>query len=61
MKQKRVKITKCSGKGYWYKNSIGNEFDVYDTGVKGFVVKSDYDLGHRAQWRHIDRRDCKTI
>jgi len=59
MKVTRVKIIKCSGPEYWYKNSIGETFEVYVDGHRGYIVKEDYDLGHRTQWRHLMDDDCE--
>ena len=38
MKELKVKIIKCSNENYWYKDKIGETFDVYD------VIQGDYRL-----------------
>ena len=55
----KVKITKCSGKGYWYKDCIGGVFIVneIDRLNGGYWVAEDNNIG----WRYIDAVDCEII
>ena len=57
----RVKIIKCTYEQGWYKNSIGEEFDVDNAGGnKDYVLWEDYTGGATA-WRHIKQEDCERI
>lgn len=58
MKRLNITITKCSGQHYWYKDLIGQKFNVLDNvGRKDYILSEDYDKGHNAIWRHIDKED----
>ena len=57
----RVRITKCSFEQGWYRNLIGEEFDVDNAGgVKDYVLWEDY-AGKRTTWRHIAKSDCEVV
>jgi len=58
---KRVKITGCTFEQGWYRNRIGEEFDVDNAGgVKDYVVWEDY-IGSCNTWRHIQKQDCVEV
>jgi len=58
---KRVRITGCSYEQGWYKNAIGQEFDVDNASPpKDFVVWQDY-INNTRTWRHIAQSDCEVI
>ena len=58
----KVKIIKCSGDDYWYKDLVGVEFEVIDKITsQDYILKEDYDLGHKACWRHIYIKDAEVI
>lgn len=61
MKKQKVRITKCDSATAWYASAIGREYEVYDCWKNDFVLSEDYDLGHKAMWRHILKSDCKVI
>ena len=57
----RVRITQCSYEQGWYRNLIGEEFDVDNAGgVKDYVLWEDY-AGQRTMWRHIAKQDCVLV
>lgn len=59
----RVKITKCSFAGGWYKDLIGEEFDV-DLAFppKDYILWEDYtNPNKKAVWRHIAQQDCYRV
>jgi len=57
----RVRITKCSFEQGWYKNLIGEEFDVDKAGgIKDYVLWEDY-ARQQTSWRHIAKQDCVVI
>ena len=57
----RVKIIKCSGEQFWYKNLIGEEYGVDNaSGVRDFVLWEDY-VNKRTMWRHIAQQDCEVV
>lgn len=57
----RVKITKCSFEQGWYKNLVGEEFDVDNAGGNyDYVLWEDY-AGKRTVWRHIAKSDCEVV
>ena len=55
---REIKIVKCSYPEAWYADLIGETMVVYED-RKNFILKEDYDLGHKAPWRHIDFKDCE--
>ena len=54
----QVEVTQCSRPEYWYKDLVGEKFTVIDRG-SDFVLVEDYITGD--VWRHIEKKDCKTI
>lgn len=57
----RVKIIKCSYEAGWYKDLIGEEFDVDNASPpKDFVVWQDM-VQRKYSWRHIKQEDCIKI
>jgi hypothetical protein len=57
----RVKIIKCSFECGWYKNHIGEEFDVDNAGgIKDYVLWEDY-AGNTTVWHHIKKEDCEVV
>ena len=60
MDKVNVVITKAEWPSYWYSGCIGRQFEVYDD-RRDFIVAEDYDLGWRAEWRHIPKEDCEVI
>jgi hypothetical protein len=55
----RVKITKCSFELGWYRNRIGEEFDVDNAGGDyDYIVWEDYVDQKAITWRHILKKDC---
>ena len=55
----KVKITKCSGNGYWYKDCIGGIFDVEKSHFNNngyWVVENNNVKG-----RYVDAVDCEII
>lgn len=57
----RVKITGCSYPQGWYKDLIGEEFDVDNAGgVKDYVLWEDYST-NALVWRHISKQDCIKV
>lgn len=57
----RVKITKCSFEHGWYRNLVGEEFDVDNAGGNyDYVLWEDY-AGKRTMWRHIAKSDCEVV
>ena len=58
---KRVRITGCSFEQGWYRNRIGEEYNVDNAGsVKDYVVWQDY-IGKATTWRHIAKSDCVVV
>ena len=47
----KVKIIKCSGENYWYKDSIGEEYDIYVNGDFRLTTDSKY----------INMQDCEIV
>lgn len=59
---KRVRITGCSYEQGWYKNLIGQEFDVDNAGGNyDYILWEDYCRGHNGTWRHISKADCVIV
>ena len=57
-----VKITAAPLATEWYAAYVGHEFEVYEEAYgDSYILKEDYDLGHRADWRHIMKNDCEVI
>ena len=61
----RAKITKSSGKNYWYADRIGESFDVDDASDTKFLVtqkvyddEDDYRISNVATTYAIDKQDC---
>ena len=44
----------------WYAGLEGEFFKVY-TDKRDYILKEDYDRGHRAIWRHIFKGDAKVV
>lgn len=58
---RRVRIIKCSFEQGWYKNLIGQEFDVDNaSGCYDYIVWSDY-INKSIQQRHIQKDDCIIV
>ncbi len=55
-----VRIVSAKEPGYWYADSIGSVLAVYDAG-RDYIVKRDYDRGHKVAWGHIDKDDCERV
>lgn len=59
MKKLKVKITKCSGLAYWYRNSIGETFDVVatDDWPDCYVVSENAPKARR----YVKQQDCTFL
>ena len=55
-----IEIIKCDLRTVWYFGLEGERFKVYKS-TKDYILKEDYDLGHKACWRHIKFDDCMVI
>jgi len=56
MKKFKIRITKCSGKDYWYRHQIGAIFTVIGVwGSNSFYIKNDIKDGAR----YVDWADCE--
>jgi hypothetical protein len=53
--KKRVKVIKCSNEGYWYKDSIGDVFDIVTNENVDFL----YDVIDRDAC--LIKYDCKVV
>lgn len=57
----RVRIRKAPNDPQcWYYARVGEVFEVYEF-RKDFTLKEDYDRGHDAEWRYIDKSDCIVL
>jgi len=56
----KVKIVKYSGKHYWYKNNIGETFDVYKKSVYGFIF-GVYSLKGKNFGKFVNKNDVQII
>jgi len=57
----KVKIIKSSGKDYWYKDSIGEVFDVRPGSSPTLSSGSGFWVLDDNYCRHIDGQDCEII
>ena len=48
-----VRIIKCCGKNYWYKDKIGYVYDVYDQSEEDYLVCGT--------WNLIMKCDCEIV
>lgn len=60
MDELTVRIVKARMPSYWYASLEGMTFKVYDNG-RDYILKEDYDLGHRCPWRHMDKGDVEVV
>ncbi len=62
MSTKKVEVTSCTSTGFWYRNKIGQVFDVYAGEVHPFAyrVKQDRVIDVDT-FRLIYKTDCKDI
>ena len=60
MQQVTVRITKAQKPAYWYAGLEGETFIVYKD-RKDYILKEDYDRGHKAAWHHIAFEDCEEV
>src|ERR1700694_595516 len=62
---KRLNVKILKGSEYpecWYRNLVGEEFDVIDEGRReNYIVAEDYLLGHNAAWRLIEKAHCEIL
>ena len=55
-----VKITRCSNSDNWYKNHIGEKYDVADAGNDEYFIIKDRDE-NKLKWRTIKKIDVEII
>ena len=55
-----IKIKKCSGKHYWYKNNIGETFEVYKKSLYGFLF-GVYSLRGKNLGKFVSKKDVEII
>jgi len=60
MRELKVEVIKANSLSCWYSGLEGNVFTVYDN-RRDYILKEDYDRGHRAIWRHLDKEDVKSL
>ena len=57
----RVKVIKCSYEQGWYRDSVGEEFDVDNAkGKHDYVIWEDFSTD-ASMWRHIKQEDCERV
>ena len=54
----KVEVIKADSPSYWYSGLEGETFTVYDN-RRDYILKEDYDRGHHAIWRHLEKEDVK--
>lgn len=53
----KIKITKCSDELYWYRDKIGEEFEVLgESESMGYYVKKNITIK-----MYVDKQDCLVI
>ena len=60
MKIVNVQIVKATVATCWYAGLVGRVFEVYKN-HRDYILKEDYDRGHKAIWRHIAFDDCEEV
>lgn len=61
MESVQVEIIQAEYESYWYADSIGRKFDVYEID-NDYVVKDDFDKGAAdVVWRYITPGDCVEV
>jgi hypothetical protein len=56
---RRIKIRKCTGEDYWYKNNIGLEYDVLITTAQRYMIDlltEDTNVSY-----YVDKDDCEIV